>query len=121
MRCVVVCVYVYFVFLCVGELLCIFLVFGVVVWPCLVIVLVKSFPVNNICITFVQCWTNVEDIGPTLYKCYADVLCLLGYISPPRTPCTCLSTNLGSVVSGFQWRANAGRFGPSLNQHFLFL
>ena len=67
MRCVVVCVYVYFVFLCVGELLCIFLVFGVVVWPCLVIVLVKSFPVNNICITFVQCWTNVEDIGPTLY------------------------------------------------------
>ena len=30
-----------------------------------------------ICITFVQCWTNVEDVGPTLYKCYADVLCLL--------------------------------------------
>ena len=20
--------------------------------------------------TFVQCWTNVEDVGPTLYKCY---------------------------------------------------
>ena len=28
--------------------------------------------------TFVQCWTNVEDVGLTLYKCYANVLCLLG-------------------------------------------
>ena len=33
---------------------------------------------QNICTTFVQCWTNVEDVGPTLYKCYTDVLCLLG-------------------------------------------
>ena len=33
-----------------------------------------------ICITFIQCWTNVEDVGPTLYKCYrpTTVLCLLG-------------------------------------------
>ena len=27
---------------------------------------------------FIQCWTNVEDVGPTLYKCYTNVLCLLG-------------------------------------------
>ena len=27
----------------------------------------------NICITFVQCWTNGEDVGPTLYKCYTSV------------------------------------------------
>ena len=33
---------------------------------------------QNVCITFVQCWTNVEDVGPTLYKCYTNVLCLLG-------------------------------------------
>ena len=33
---------------------------------------------QNICIKFVQCWTNVEDVGPTLYKCYTNVLCLLG-------------------------------------------
>ena len=32
---------------------------------------------QNICITSVQCWTNVEDVGPTLYKCYTNVLCLL--------------------------------------------
>ena len=32
----------------------------------------------NICITFVQCWTNVADVGLTLYKCYTNVLCLLG-------------------------------------------
>ena len=25
---------------------------------------------QNICITFVQCWTNVEDVGTTLHKCY---------------------------------------------------
>ena len=30
-------------------------------------------------ITFVQCWTNVEDVAPTFYKCYTDVLCLLRY------------------------------------------
>ena len=33
---------------------------------------------QNICMTFVQCLTNVDDVGPTLYKCYANVLCLLG-------------------------------------------
>ena len=31
-------------------------------------------------LTFIQCRTNVEDVGPTLYKCYTDVLCLPGYI-----------------------------------------
>ena len=35
---------------------------------------------QNICITFVQCQTNVEDVGLTLYKCYTNVLCLPGYI-----------------------------------------
>ena len=29
------------------------------------------------CLTFVQYWTNVVDVGPTLYKCYTNVLCLL--------------------------------------------
>ena len=27
---------------------------------------------------FMQCWTNVEDVGPTLYKWYTNVLYLLG-------------------------------------------
>ena len=31
----------------------------------------------NICITFIQRRPNVFDVGPTLYKCYANVLCLL--------------------------------------------
>ena len=34
--------------------------------------------VQNICIAFVQRWANVFDVGPTLYKCYTNVLCLLG-------------------------------------------
>ena len=25
---------------------------------------------HKLCIKFVQCWTNVEDVGPTLYKCF---------------------------------------------------
>ena len=36
-------------------------------------------PSKHICITFILCWTNVEDVGPTLYKCYTNVLCLLGW------------------------------------------
>ena len=34
---------------------------------------------QNILITFIQCWSNVFDVGPTLYKCYTNVLCLLEY------------------------------------------
>ena len=34
---------------------------------------------QNICITFVQRRPNVFDVGPTLYKCHTNVLCLLGY------------------------------------------
>ena len=32
---------------------------------------------QNICITFVRRRPNVFDVGPTLYKCYTNVLCLL--------------------------------------------
>ena len=33
---------------------------------------------QNICITFIQRRPNVFAVGPTLYKCYTNVLCLLG-------------------------------------------
>ena len=33
---------------------------------------------QNICITFIQRRPNVFDVWPALYKCYANVLCLLG-------------------------------------------
>ena len=33
---------------------------------------------QNICITFIQRRLNVCDVSPTLYKCYTNVLCLLG-------------------------------------------
>ena len=29
-------------------------------------------------ITFVQCWTNVKDIGPTLYKCFVGLFMFAG-------------------------------------------
>ena len=35
-----------------------------------------SFPwIQNICITFIQRRPNVFDVGPTLFKCYTNVLC----------------------------------------------
>ena len=34
---------------------------------------------QNICITFIQCWTNVENVGPMLNKCYINGVCLLGW------------------------------------------
>ena len=37
---------------------------------------------QDICITFVQRCPNVFDVGPTLYKCYTNVLCLLGWRLP---------------------------------------
>ena len=33
--------------------------------------------------TFVQCWPNVKDVEPTLYKCYTNVLCLLDELYQP--------------------------------------
>ena len=30
----------------------------------------SSQQTRNICIAFVQCWTNVGDVGPALYKCF---------------------------------------------------
>ena len=39
----------------------------------------KHKPRKLIYIPFVHCWTNVEDVGPTLYKRYTNVLCLLGW------------------------------------------
>ena len=33
---------------------------------------------QNNCITFIQRRTNVFDVGPTLYKGYTNVLCMLG-------------------------------------------
>ena len=35
---------------------------------------VASQQTQTICITFIQCWTNVEDVGPTLYKCYTKYI-----------------------------------------------
>ena len=45
---------------------------------------------QNICITFIQCWTSVFDVGPTLYNCYTNVSCLLG----------CLLGNASHAPSG---------------------
>ena len=48
----------------------------------------KTQQTQNIYIQFVQCWTNVEDVGPALYKWYRNVLCLLG--TPRITAAQCL-------------------------------
>ena len=53
---------------------------------------------QNICrpVTFLQCWTNIEDVVPTLYKCHTNVLCLLG--------CRCVKQMTFSYKNGkFLW------------------
>ena len=40
-------------------------------------VMIASQQKQNICITFIQRRPSVFDVGPTLYKCYTNVLCLL--------------------------------------------
>ena len=62
---------------------------------------VRTQKTQNICITFVQRRSNVFDIVPTLYICYTDVLCLLGYaliVSPHNYNTPCLP---GSVLLFF--------------------
>ena len=39
----------------------------------------RSQQTQNICITFIQRRPDVFDVEPTLYKCYTNVLCLLGF------------------------------------------
>ena len=34
---------------------------------------------QNISITLVHFWTNVEDVGPAWYKCYTNASGLLGF------------------------------------------
>ena len=41
--------------------------------------IVNTQQTQNICIQFIQSWTNVKDVGPGLYKCCTHFLCLLGY------------------------------------------
>ena len=43
---------------------------------------------------FMQCWTNVENVGPTLCKCYTNVLCLVGR----RRTFSQTSINVGSML-----------------------
>ena len=42
-----------------------------------VVELLSGIPskIQNIWLIFIQCWTNIEDVGPALCKCYANVLC----------------------------------------------
>ena len=43
--------------------------------------LTTSQQTQNICVTLIQCWTNVKDIGPMLYKFFTNVLFLVGFCS----------------------------------------
>ena len=44
------------------------------------VVVNKSEQTRTICITFVQCWTNVEDVSLTLYKCYTKCFVFAGIV-----------------------------------------
>ena len=73
---------------------------------------VYRHPVNTTHLyDFIQCWTNVEDVGPTLYKCYTNVLCLLGrrtfsqtlYISAMLAQCWASVADVGLTLNSVKW------------------
>ena len=49
---------------------------------------------QNNCTTFVQCGTDVSDVGPTLYKCYTkcyrNVFVFAGFVHYVMGPCAFL-------------------------------
>ena len=65
-------------------------------YKCVVFAGQEDFPSNIVHFTNVQCWAsvadvgltlraNVKDVGPTSYKFYTNVLCLLGRRTSPQT------------------------------------
>ena len=46
---------------------------------CTLLVLVTPQQTQNICIRFIQNRPNVFDVGPALYECWKNYLCLLGH------------------------------------------
>ena len=57
----------------------------------------RTHPSKKKCITFLQCWANVEDVRPTLYKCYTNVLRLLGCLTDTDHIVTWFIRSLGSL------------------------
>ena len=59
-----------------------------VVTSAVIVLVLRAQQTRNICITFVQCWVNVEDVGPTLFKCNTNILFFSGLI-PEAYFCVC--------------------------------
>ena len=53
---------------------------------------------RNICITFIQCWASVEDVGPTLYNCFTNDLCFPGMGVCHFVLCSCFSFEAGKLL-----------------------
>ena len=43
---------------------------GFLIWTDTITFVIIILSQYSICITFVQCWSNVEDVGPMLYTCF---------------------------------------------------
>ena len=72
-----------------------------------------------ICIPFILCWANVEDVRPALYTCYTNVSYLLGhrhvfYIENKRGKQSYVNT--GSMSATL---VNVGVIGPVLTHRLL--
>ena len=76
---------------------------------------------QNICITYVQRRPNICDVGPTLCKCYTDVLCLLGRLIGMNSNVEMLqrTASLSIGLTVVQWRANIINVEHTLNKRLL--
>ena len=81
-----------------------------------------SHQTQDICISFVQCWTNVEDAGPTLYKCL-QMFCVRCDPSKHETFAQCCF-NVGPATKTMDQHWNNIRWMPRVcwdNKRVLFL
>ena len=68
----------------------------------------RSQQIQSICITFVHCLTNVDDVGPTLYKWYTHILCLLG--------CNAETQRAWTLILGIQFQIPVAKTEPVSSQ-----
>ena len=90
----------------------------VILFPSVLLLLLNiDIPVNTKHLyNFVQRWTNVEDVGPALYKCYTNVFLFAGMLANKV-----IFTKVGSTLFRHLRRWHRSSHGVGSMSHVLLL
>ena len=69
---------------------------------------------QNISITFIQCWTNVKDVGPTLYKCYTNVQFQITDCNPETANVGEFQTRQGVFIQLYTCATHSDKIDPKV-------